>query len=746
MNPNTRLRHWMLPLTLRLLVPAAAAATALAWLSPAPAARVPDNAGAHQTPSYVADARPAADALDGLILDAAAAESLEPAPRVDDAAFLRRLTLDLIARIPTAAEYHAYFADPPDTRRDRLIDRLLNDPRFVERWAMFFGDMMNIRSGADGGGQFHTFIKRSIAQRKPYDQMVRELVTATGSLRDNAPVGFYTGVNADPLQVTGILTQTLMGVRMQCAQCHDHPYDVWTQKDYYSMAAYFGATDVRSSDQLGLYVVDTDGNTIRWPPKPRPGRPQKPVDPDWPIAQVTGQEQGLADAIAVMDQKKQRRAEQQELADLFADVERADPTGAAERNPIDEASQLMGELVAAQDAQTRREAFATLVTDPTNRYFGWNLSNRVWAQLMGRGLVEPVDDIKSGNPPSHPEVLDHLADQLLASNYDLRQLIAVIVASDTYQRARLDGLSPKQREPRERAFVAAPLRRMNAESLFDSIRLAGHVGDYKHSPGRNARQITVRVRVPVEPPPESAPETDPESDPEAAPETAAETRPAEGATPMMASMAGAGVEVDDPFSSESSIDPDMLLEQLAADEDDPLAGRRVIKVNPDDVDPEVIAMREEQARQNRNNPRRYEVKTYTRTIDDNPRFDSAFSVRAPAPPEHFLRQFGQTSRVILGEKRDTAANTRQALLLLNGKLTNEAARVGDLEPVYRLLHDDVPAAKAIELIYLECLTRETTPEELARAEDIFRGYEKRADAVADLRWAIFNSHEFRYVP
>jgi len=731
MNPRNLIRHWTLPLTLRLLVPAAAAATAFSLLSPAPAARTPGHASADKNFAYATDARPAADTLDRLIRDAAAAESLAPASLVDDAAFLRRLTLDLIARIPTAAEYRAYFDDPADVRRQRLIDRLLNHPRFVERWAMFFGDMMNIRSGADGGGQFHSFIKQSIAQRKPYDQMVRELVTATGSLRDNAPVGFFTGTNADPLQVTGILTQTLMGVRMQCAQCHDHPYDVWTQKDYYSMAAYFGSTDVRSSERFGLYVVDTEGNSIRWPPKPRPGRPQKPVEPDWPIARVTGQEQGLAQAIAVMDQKKQRRAEQQELAELFADVEQADPTAPAPRNPIDDAAELMGELVAAQDAQTKREAFAALVTDPTNRYFGWNLSNRVWAQLMGRGLVEPVDDIKSDNPPSHPAVLNHLADQLLASNYDLRQLIAVIVSSDAYQRARLDGVAPKQREPRERMFLAAPLRRMNAESLYDSIRLAGHVDDYKHSPGRNARQITVRVRVPIEPEPDDAAMM--RADTDRSPQ-------------MMTAMAAGGVEVDDPFGSESSLDPDTLLKQIAAEEDDPLAGRRVIRVNPDDVDPEKIAMREAQARENRNNPRRYEVKTYTRTIDDNPRFDSAFSVRAPAPPEHFLRQFGQTSRVILGEKRDTSANTRQALLLLNGKLTNEAARVGDLEPVYRLLHEDVPAKRAIGLIYLECLTRKPTAEELEAAEQLFRGYDDRADAVADLRWAIFNSHEFRYLP
>jgi len=215
--------------------------------------------GSAEAMAYAEAARPGAAAIDRLVLDAAQASDLEPTAVIDDAAFLRRVTVDLIARIPSMAEYERYFADPPEHRRAMLVDRLLNHPRFADRWAMFFGDMMNVRSSADGGSQLHRFIRDSIRDRKPYDQMVRQIITATGTLRDNAPVGFFMGVDADPLQVTGVLTQTLMGVRMQCAQCHDHPYDVWTQKDYYGLAAYFGSTDVRYLEESGaLFVGDVD--------------------------------------------------------------------------------------------------------------------------------------------------------------------------------------------------------------------------------------------------------------------------------------------------------------------------------------------------------------------------------------------------------------------------------------------------------------------------------------------------------
>lgn len=471
---------------------------------------------------------------------------------------------------------------------------------------------------------------------------------------------------------------------------------------------------------------------VMWPPRPRKNRPQKPVDPQWPLADADADEAGLARAVADMQEKKQDHAEQQAIADLLAAVEHMDDGGGDAAMLLDDSSKVIDDIHESEKVASKREVFADLICSPTNRFFGWNVANRVWGELVGRGIVHPVDDLKADNPPSHPELLDHLADGFVASNYDLRGLVAMVVMSEAYQRSAVAGAPAKERRARERAFVAAPLRRMNAESIYDSIRLAGHVGKPKHSPGLNMRDIHVRVRVPVKTVEEVLAER------EAA--AAAAKDDAAGEAAMM--PAGVSVTVEDPYASERQLDVDALLKAIAEQEDDPLMGNRVVEVNPDDVDPAAIAARESAAA----DPQRFKYVTVTQRIDDNPEFASAMRIRAPAPPEHFLRQFGQTSRVILGEKRDAGANTRQALLLLNGKLSNQAARVGDLEPVYKLLHEERDPADVISFVYVECLTREPTAAERDAALAMFSAYDDRAQAVADLRWAIFNSHGFRYVP
>lgn len=729
------------------LVVGGLAAACLLW-SAAPSIAAPKSRQAKaplpgQVPVSASDPAviAAAARIDQLILEPALAKGLSPAPRCDDETFLRRATIDLIARIPTAAEYEAYFRLPAETRRAALVDRLLSDPRFNDRWAMFFGDMMNIRSSADGGATFHGFIRDSLRDRKPYDQMVRQIITATGTLRDNAPVGFFLGSNADALEVTGILTQTLMGVRMQCAQCHDHPYDIWTQKDYYGLAAYFGSTDVRYREETGsLYVIDVKGTTIMWPPVARKGRPQQPVEPRWPLERASPDEAGLALAIQQLDAKQRDRADHQAMEDLLASAESLTTPRDDTAGMLDKSTRVIEHIVESERVQSKREAFADLMSSPTNKFYGWNLSNRVWAELMGRGIVTPVDDIKSDNPPSNPALLDELSRHLLASNYDMRALIAAVVMSEAYQRTLLEGKPAEEREPYEHAFVSTPLRRMNAESIYDSIRIAGHVDGYKHSPGRNMREISVRLRVPEKTVEQMMAQR------ETPPATPAPASPAPAADPAMMqgadSAGGATAMVDDPYASETRIDVEGLLAAITLQKEDPLMGRRIVEVNPDDVDPAKIAMREAAA----TDPRRFRTVTVKQQIDDNPVFESAMSIRAPAPPEHFLRQFGQTSRVILGEKRDTGANTRQALLLLNGKLANEAARVGDLEPAHKLLHEKRDVKDVVELIYIECLTRKPGADELDAALAMFAAYDNRADAVADLRWAIFNSHAFRYLP
>ena len=163
-------------------------------------------------------------------------------PVIDELTFLRRVYCDLVSRIPTEDEIQAFLKDASPTKRGELIDRLIADDRFVDRWTMFYADMLRLRSNADGGGAGLAWVHQAIADGMPYDEMGRRLITTNGKAGAAPEVGFVLGENADPMALAGVTSQVFMGVRIGCAQCHDHPFDVWTQEDFYGFAAYFGKT------------------------------------------------------------------------------------------------------------------------------------------------------------------------------------------------------------------------------------------------------------------------------------------------------------------------------------------------------------------------------------------------------------------------------------------------------------------------------------------------------------------------
>jgi hypothetical protein len=387
---------------------------------------------------------------------------------------------------------------------------------------------------------------------------------------------------------------------------------------------------------------------------------------------------------------------------------------------------LEGDLYRASELRRKLGEF---ITDPRNRYFSRAMVNRVWAEMIGRGFVNPVDDFRDDNPPSHPKTLDYLADEFVASGYDFRFLVATIARTTAYQRGHLLGDVPTlERQAAEKAFMATAARRMNSETLFDSIVQAGHLFTPKHRPGENMVTVVSYVQVPV------AVKEDP-TKPNPKPklggnDTAMPAMPAMSRT----TVAGGydlekGIEVDfkDALKKKDSLE----LDKMTAKSAEELEAEAMMKSGRMPAGTRV----------------RYVTKEVRTMVDDNPKFTSAMRMASPAPVGHFLRVFGQTDRGALDERRDHSPSMRQALMMLNGKLTNEAARVGPLEPVYNLIAGpsaDVDAA--IKLVYREALTREPTAEELADAKTIIKEAAKPTDGLADLRWALFNSNEFRFIP
>src|SRR5262245_51679649 len=232
-------------------------------------------------------ADPAAQ-LDRLLAQENAGRKIKEAGSVDDLGFLRRVFVDLVGRIPTEKEIQQFQASPAKDRRAKVIDDLMGREQFADRWAIFLSDMFRIRYNADGGAAFQAWVHRALETNKPYDVFSRELIAASGKANLIPEVGFVLGDEADPMALASVTSQVFLGVRMACAQCHDHPFDCWTRKQFYDLAAYFGKTRRQESRvkmrQLGVYLTETDQTSILWPPEDKArGKPRTAVKASFPF-------------------------------------------------------------------------------------------------------------------------------------------------------------------------------------------------------------------------------------------------------------------------------------------------------------------------------------------------------------------------------------------------------------------------------------------------------------------------------
>lgn len=675
---------------------------------------------------------------------------LKPMPIATDATFLRRVYVDLIGRIPTEDEIRRFASMPRETRRATLVDELLQSERFADTWTVFYADMLRLRSNADGGAAAIAYVHKAIQDGTPYDELARRFISANGKAGATPEVGFVLGDNADPMALAGATSQIFLGIRVACAQCHDHPFDVWTQHDFYSLAAYFGKIRrVESQFTNTVYTTEADQSTVLWPPEGEgDASERKPMPPKFPFALASAdgpseyisrlqelREERLA-ALNAKQEKKSAASVDDLLASLDGKVEGA--TRGKKRNAFDVAAEAKRDARAlaiqsgmASESQLRAE-LAEQITDPRNRYFSRSFTNRVWAHLVGRGIVEPIDDFSDNNPPSHPKTLDFLADEFVANGYDLKSLVRMIVTSDPYQRSHVYGLDELTQSKLESSFLATPMRRMLSEVIYDSVVVAGHLFEVKHAAGRNLKTVWQQNRI------TKAPRNGSVADQLTQGEGAQmKAMPAKG---QLASASSYNLERAIELDFDSILKKSAELKNDAPTESVAIEQMRVMSKE------ELEAMRMAQQDRERRNVE-YIDRFVKATIDDNPSFSSSFRMASPAAPEHFLRVFGQTDRAQLGEHRDQSPSMRQALMMLNGRLTHEASRVGELEPVYSLLvGEKANLTQAIQLVYREILTRQPAANELAEAKAIIAEADSPLEGMADLRWLLLNCDEFRFLP
>jgi len=332
---------------------------------------------------------------------------IPPSPVCDDATFLRRVTLDITGRLPSLDESKAFLADNAENKRARVVERLLNSPGyadyFANKWTALLKNRRDEAADITSNFAFHAWVRDSLLANVPYDQFVRELLAATGTVVGNPPVAWYKRVK-DPKQQLEDVAQLFLGVRMQCAQCHHHPFDRWSQDDYYSLAAFFS--------RIGRKPTDTRGEDFIF------------------------HRRGHASAVNV------RTGATLAPAVLGDDV---------------------GEIPPDIDPRLRLAAW---MADPENPWFARALVNRYWKHFLGRGLIEPEDDIRDTNPPSNPELLQALERHFIESQFDLKDLVRTITQSQVYQLSS----TPNEHNLVDRQnYSRFYPRRLQAEVLLDAI-------------------------------------------------------------------------------------------------------------------------------------------------------------------------------------------------------------------------------------------------------------------------------------
>lgn len=359
-------------------------------------------------PKNVAAQRRFNNPIDLLVQRKLDALGLEASPRCTDAEFLRRAMLDITGVLPTPDEVRAFLADTDPAKREKLVDALLERPEYVDFWTLKWGDILRASRnvlGERGMYALNHWIRQSVAENKPWDRFAREILLAQGSPFEIGPANFYRSATT-PEALAETTAQVFLGVRMQCARCHNHPFEKWTQNQYYQMAAFFARVRSKDGERPGertIFLV-RNGEVQH----PRTGQPAPPT-------------------------------------------------------PLD------ARPIPADFDGDRREKLAEWLTSKHNPFFAHVFVNRVWRHMMGRGLVEPVDDLRATNPASNEELLNYLASDFAASGFNVRRLIRNIALSETYQRSSI----PTPGNARDTKFHSHyAFKRLGAEQLLDAIAAA----------------------------------------------------------------------------------------------------------------------------------------------------------------------------------------------------------------------------------------------------------------------------------
>ena len=330
--------------------------------------------------------------------------NLLPSDRSDDATFMRRATLDVTGKLPTADEAREFLSNKATDKRTALIDSLLQRPEYADYFALQWADLLRVDQevlGTKSAYMFDSWLRQTFRDNMPYDQFVRELITAQGGSNRNSATNFYKAF-PKPNDLTIAVSQVFLGVRLECARCHHHPYEHWGQDDFFGMSAFFPRVKQKKAADGGAVLFITDRGDVKHP----------------------------------------------------------------KTNAVVAPKVLLGEPLDVPVTEDRRLQLAEWMTSPDNSFVARTMANRVWTHFMGRGLVEPIDDMRATNPATNELLLDSLAAEFVKHKFDVKQLMRSIMTSDVYQLSSLPN-STNVRDTRN--YSRTYRKRLSAEVLLDAV-------------------------------------------------------------------------------------------------------------------------------------------------------------------------------------------------------------------------------------------------------------------------------------
>ncbi len=573
--------------------------------------------------------------VDRTVGNALIKKGIQPNKQTDDFVFVRRVYLDVAGRIPTDVEARDFLNDKDPDKRRKLVDQLLVSDGYRSHLFNWMADLLRHRGKLrrSNFNHYERWLKDQIAQNMPWDEMVYAMLTAEGTLANSGPTGYLLRDPGMPLDNLSNTLNIFLSANVSCAQCHDHPLADWTQREFYELAAFFGATDVSDRDPRKV------GNKLKLP--------------DGSLSK-----QDVASAVAQNLARVHTKSSQTlKFPDDYAysDVEPG--------SPVDPLLFIWGDEeltveVDETDPGKLRENFAEWLTHKKNPRFAIAIANRLWKRFFGLGVQEPLEDLDDLTKASNPELLQLLGKIMVAADFDLREFQRVILNSKAYQ--AVSSVTPSSGDSENYLFPGPILRRMSAEQAWDSILalvLGTSLDDYKVD---RSNRVT-RYDFPYE------------------------------------------------------------------------------QMNPDEVREKVLLMKKNGYLKSNQRIVEADFVDGKRPIKMNDEFLlRASELSQPAPDNHFLRMFGQSSRDLVNDS-SVEGSIPQSLMLMNGGVQNllydREARLS------KMLKRSGDFKSAVQFLFLSFFCRPPTPDEMNTIEQaIAEGMKKE-----DLTWALFNSTEFLFV-